>query len=48
MPKHTLADRLYLGPIPDELLDLTIVEECMIARGRTTLVSPTSQRGLKG
>lgn len=51
---------MYLGPIPDELRDLTMVEECMIARarakswivklqeGESDLASPTSQRGLKG
>jgi len=60
MPKHSLANRLYLGPIPDELRDLTMVEECMIARARakswivklqetdTESTSQPSQRGLKG
>ena len=31
MPKHALANRLYLGPVPSELHDLTMVKECMIA-----------------
>lgn len=60
MPKHALANRLYPGPVPDELNDLTMVEECMIARARAKSwivklqetesgsASPTSQRGLKG
>jgi len=60
VPKHALANRLYLGPIPEELRDLTMVEECMIARARakswivklqetdTETVSQPSQRGLKG
>jgi len=34
VPKHALANRLYLGPVPEELRDLTMVEECMIARAR--------------
>jgi hypothetical protein len=60
MPKHALANRLYVGPVPQELRDLTMVEECMIARARakswivklqetdTNVTSPISQRGLKG
>lgn len=32
LPKHMLANRMYLGPIPDSLGDLTMVEESMIAR----------------
>ena len=60
MPKHALANRLYLGPVPEELRDLTMVEECMIARARakswivklqetdTDSASPIAQRGLKG
>ena len=60
IPKHALANRLYVGPIPDELSDLTMVKECMIARARakswivklqeteTDSASPTAQRGLKG
>lgn len=60
IPKHALVNRLYLGPVPDELSDLTMVEECMVARARakswivklqeseTGAALPTSQRGLKG
>ena len=60
LPKHALANRLYLGSIPDELSDLTMVEECMIARARakswivklqeqdSDSASSTAQRGLKG
>lgn len=59
-PKHSLANRLYLGPVPPELSDLTMVEECMIshARAKSWIVklqeaeasssSPASQRSLKG
>lgn len=31
LPKHAIANKLYLGPVPDALSDLTMVEECMIA-----------------
>ena len=60
LPKFALANRLYTGPVPAELEDLTMVEECMIARARakswivklqeqeTDSASPTAQRGLKG
>jgi len=60
LPKHALANRLYVGPVPDELGDLTMVEESMIARARakswivklqeqdTDSTSPTAQRALKG
>lgn len=60
IPKHALANRLYLGPVPNELNDLTMVEECMIAQARAKswivklqetdreITSPTSQHGLKG
>jgi hypothetical protein len=34
LPKHALANRLYVGPMPEELSDLTMVEESMIARAR--------------
>ena len=60
LPKHALANRMYTGPVPQELGDLTMVEECMIARARakswivklqegdSDAASPTAQRGLKG
>ena len=60
VPKHALANRLYLGPVPPELGGLTMVEECMIARARakswivklqetdTDSTTPTAQRALKG
>jgi len=60
LPKHALANRLYVGAVPDELSDLTMVEESMIARARAKSwivklqeqdadsASPTSQRALKG
>ena len=60
LPKNALANRLYLGPIPDELKDLTMVEESLIARARAKSwivrlqenesgqVNATAQRGLKG
>lgn len=34
LPKHALANKLYFGTIPDELKDLTMVKESMIARAR--------------
>jgi hypothetical protein len=60
LPKHALANRLYSGPVPNELKDLTMIEESMIARARSKSwivklqeqesdsVSPTAQRGLRG
>lgn len=60
MPKHALANRLYLGAVPEELKDLTMVEESLIARARAKswivklqeteggTALPTAQRGLKG
>ena len=60
LPKHALANRLYFGPVPDVLKDLTMLEECMIAHARakswiiklqeveTDFSSPTAQRALKG
>jgi hypothetical protein len=51
---------MYLGPIPSELKDLTIIEEAMIARCRAkcwivqlkeenlSAVTPDSQLGIKG
>jgi hypothetical protein len=60
VPALSLANRLYLGPVPEELSDLTIVKESMIARCRakcfmiklkedsSDLDLPVSQRGFKG
>ena len=60
LPKHALANKLYVGPVPNELKSLTMVEESMIARARekswiiklqeqdTDTTSSTSQQGLKG
>src|SRR3984957_4650754 len=60
LPALSLANRLYLGDIPDELADLTVVEQSVIARCRATcyiiklkedgsqLELETSQRGFKG
>ena len=60
LPKHALANRMYLGQVPEPLRDLTMVEESMIARARakswivklqeqdSDSASPTSQRGLRG
>jgi hypothetical protein len=33
-PKYALANKLYIGPVPAELNDLTAVEEALIARAR--------------
>ncbi|KAL0563379.1 hypothetical protein V5O48_018689, partial [Marasmius crinis-equi] len=38
-PTCALANRTYLGEVPDELRDLTLVEENMIARCRTRIVT---------
>ena len=60
LPKHVLANKLYVGPVPDKLHDLTMVEECMIARAcakswivklqenDTDSALPTIQHCLKG
>ena len=60
LPKHALANKLYTGPVPEELSELTTIEECVIARARakswivklqeqeSDSASPTAQRGLKG
>ncbi|KIO19383.1 hypothetical protein M407DRAFT_223170 [Tulasnella calospora MUT 4182] len=57
-PRLALANKLYLGDVPMELQDLTMVEEAMIARCRakawivqrkeTNVGMPNAQRGLKG
>ena len=59
-PPLSLANRNYLGPVPNELQDLTIVEEAIIAKSRAkswivqlteekeTINLPNAQRGLKG
>jgi hypothetical protein len=51
---------MYVGPVPEELSNLTMIEECVIARARakswivklqeqdSDSASPASQRGLKG
>ncbi|KAJ7911719.1 hypothetical protein B0H13DRAFT_1451694, partial [Mycena leptocephala] len=55
-----LANKLLLGPVPDELKNLTVIEEAMIARCRSKcciiqlreenqgLIPATTQRGIKG
>ena len=60
LPKHSLANKIYVGPVPEVLEDLTMVEESMIAlaRAKSWIVklqeqnpdtaAPTSQRGLRG
>jgi len=60
LPSTAIANHLYLGPVPDELKDLTVIEEAMIARCRAkcwvvhlkeenaNLHLPHSQRGIKG
>ncbi len=60
VPRLSLANGTYLGPVPPELENLTIVEESMIALCRAkcmilqlkeedgTVNLPTTQRGLKG
>ena len=59
-PPLSLANGTYLGPVPSELLDLTPIEEAMIARCRAkcwivqlkeesqTVVMPETQRGVCG
>ncbi|TFY51291.1 hypothetical protein EVG20_g11068, partial [Dentipellis fragilis] len=59
LPSLALANKLFLGPVPHELKDLTAIEESMIARCRAKScivhlgedrrgVMPNAQRGLKG
>ena len=60
IPALSLANSMYLGPVPSELKDLTPIEEAMIARCRAkcwivqlkeenqSVVTPDSQRGMKG
>jgi len=59
IPPLSLANRNFLGPVPNELKDLTVVEEAMIARCRAkcwviqlkdekNLDLANSQRGMKG
>ncbi|KAF5334229.1 hypothetical protein D9611_014313 [Ephemerocybe angulata] len=47
VPRLALANSLYLGPIPPELLDLSPVEESMIAicRAKCTIVQLSFQEG---
>ncbi|KAF7378322.1 ATP-dependent DNA helicase [Mycena sanguinolenta] len=59
VPPLSLVNKLFLSPIPNELKDLTVIEEAMIARCRSKcwivqleeenqdLVLPTTQRGIK-
>ncbi|KAJ7330809.1 hypothetical protein DFH08DRAFT_814896 [Mycena albidolilacea] len=39
VPPLSLASKLFLGPVPDELKDLTVIEEGMIARCRSKAVN---------
>jgi len=59
VPPLSLANCTFLGPVPDELKDLTVVEEAMIARCRSKcwviqlkeereLNLNNTQRGMKG
>ncbi|KAF5326512.1 hypothetical protein D9611_000715 [Ephemerocybe angulata] len=60
LPPLALANQTYLGEVPDELKDLTVVEEAMISRSRAkcwiirlkeinhTLDVSNTQRGMKG
>ena len=60
VPPLALANHMMLGAVPDELKDLTVVEEAMIAKCRAKCwviqlkeetrdtSAPNSQRGLKG
>jgi hypothetical protein len=60
LPPLSLANRNFLGPVPEELKNLTVIEEAMIARCRSKcwiiqlkeenqdLVLASTQRGVKG
>ncbi|KAF8157746.1 hypothetical protein K438DRAFT_1620612, partial [Mycena galopus ATCC 62051] len=60
LPPLSLANKTFLGPVPEELKDLTVIEEAMIARSRSKcwiiqlkeenqdLVLPNTQHGIKG
>lgn len=60
LPTTAIANHNYLGPVPEELKDLSVIEEAMIARccakcwvihlkeENSSLHLPHSQRGMKG
>jgi hypothetical protein len=60
LPPLSIANQNFLGPVPPELKDLTVIEEAMIARCRAkcwivqlkeenqSIVMPGVQRGMKG
>lgn len=60
VPALALSNRMYLRPVPQELKDLTVVEEAMIAHCQAQcwvvqlkeenqdIAIPTAQRGMKG
>jgi hypothetical protein len=60
LPPLSLANKTFLGPVPEELKNLTVIEEAMIARCRSkcwiiqlkeenqNLVLANTQRGIKG
>ncbi|KAJ7936270.1 hypothetical protein B0H13DRAFT_1547406, partial [Mycena leptocephala] len=60
IPPLSLANKTFLGPVPNELKDLTVIEEAMIARCRSKcwivqlkeenqdLVLASTERGVKG
>ena len=60
LPSLSIANQNFLGPVPPELRDLTVIEEAMIARCRAkcwivqlkeenlSIVMPDVQRGMKG
>ncbi len=59
VPPLALANHMFLGDVPEELKDLTVVKEAMIARCRakcwivqlkeeSNISVPNSQRGVKG
>ncbi|KAJ6540911.1 hypothetical protein B0H10DRAFT_1855720, partial [Mycena sp. CBHHK59/15] len=60
LPALSLANRMFLVPVPNELNNLTVIEEAMIARCRSKcwiiqlkeenqdLVLQNTQRGIKG
>jgi hypothetical protein len=59
IPRLSLANYNYLGPVPSELQDLTVIEEAMVARCRAKCwiiqlkeeddySTPITQRGVRG
>ncbi|KAJ3558572.1 hypothetical protein NM688_g846 [Phlebia brevispora] len=47
MPRCALANGLWLGPVPEELSELTMIEKCMVARYRHNVCVVTLDNGAR-